>query len=68
MCCSEGKGDGLQQAISSRVPSVVCKGTVTVWLMDSEWFATGSQELWGKRVKGQGLGHIIKWHDPTGSI
>lgn len=48
MCCSEGKGDGLQQAISSRVPSVVCKGTVTVWLMDSEWFATGSQELWEK--------------------
>lgn len=45
---SDGKtgGGGPQQAISSSVPSVVCKGTVTVWLMDSEWLATGSQELW----------------------
>lgn len=39
-------GGGPQQAISSSVPSAVCRGTVTVWLMDSEWFATGSQELW----------------------
>lgn len=44
-----GDGGGPQQAISSSVPSVVCKGTVTVWLMDSEWFATGSQELWENR-------------------
>lgn len=49
MCGSEGKGGGPQQAISSSVPSVVCRGTVTVWLMDSEWFATGSQELWENR-------------------
>lgn len=40
---------GPQQAISSSVPRVVCKGTLTVWLMDSEWFATGSQELWENR-------------------
>lgn len=48
-CGTEGQGGGgPQQAISSKVPSVVCKGTVTVWLMESEWFATGSQELWEK--------------------
>lgn len=46
-----GQGGGPQQAISSSVPSVVCRGTVTVWLMDSEWFATGSQELWENRSK-----------------
>lgn len=44
-----GWGGGPQQAISSSVPSVACRGTVTVWLMDSEWFATGSQELWEKK-------------------
>ncbi len=49
MCVAlKGSGGGPQQAISSKVPSVVCRGTVTVWLMDSEWFATGSQELWKK--------------------
>jgi len=49
VCGSGRDGGGLQQAISSRVPSVVCRGTVTVWLMDSVWFATGSQELWEKK-------------------
>lgn len=44
-----GWGEGPQQAISSSVPSVVCRGTVTVWLMDSVWLATGSQELWENR-------------------
>lgn len=49
-----GNGGGPQQAISSSVPSVVCKGTVTEWLMDSEWFATGSQELWEKPQSSHG--------------
>ena len=36
-----------QQAISSRLARVVCRGTLTVWLIDSEWFGSGSQELCG---------------------
>jgi len=39
------KGNSAQQAISSRVPRVVCRGTLTVWLIDSEWFTTGSHVL-----------------------
>lgn len=34
-----------QQAISSRVPKAVCRGTFTVWLMVSEWFGIVSQVL-----------------------
>lgn len=45
------EGNGAQQAISSRVPRVVCRGTLTVWLIDSEWFTTGSHVLWEKPNK-----------------
>lgn len=59
-----GNGGGPQQAISSSVPSVVCKGTVTVWLMESEWLATGSQELWENQKS-----HMRKkYHMPCGAI
>lgn len=37
---------GRQQAISSKVPRAVCRGTFTVWLMVSEWFGIVSQVLW----------------------
>lgn len=41
-----GGSEGRQQAISSRVPRAVCRGTFTVWLMVSEWFGIVSQVLW----------------------
>lgn len=40
-----------QQAISSRVPKAVCRGTFTVWLMVSEWFGIVSQVLCGGRKR-----------------
>lgn len=62
MCVAlTGSGGGPQQAISSSVPSVVCKGTVTVWLMDSEWFATGSQELWENQKSHMRRKHHVMW-------
>lgn len=42
--------EGCQQAISSKVPRAVCRGTFTVWLMVSEWFGIVSQVLWKGRV------------------
>lgn len=57
-----GWGGGPQQAISSSVPSVVCRGTVTVWLMDSEWFATGSQELWENKPGEQNIGLRVSFY------
>lgn len=41
-----GWSKGCQQAISSKVPRAVCRGTFTVWLMVSEWFGIVSQVLW----------------------
>lgn len=41
-----------QQAISSRVPKAVCRGTFTVWLMVSEWFGIVSQVLCGEKKGG----------------
>lgn len=43
------RGSCAQQAISSRVPRVVWRGTLTVWLMVSEWFTTGSHVLWRQK-------------------
>lgn len=40
-----GSSEGRQQAISSKVPRAVCRGTFTVWLMVSEWFGIVSQVL-----------------------
>lgn len=41
-----------QQAISSRVPKAVCRGTFTVWLMVSEWFGIVSQVLYREKKGG----------------
>lgn len=46
-----GWSEGRQQAISSKVPRAVCRGTFTVWLMVSEWFGIVSQVLWRGRGK-----------------
>lgn len=46
-----GSSEGRQQAISSKVPRAVCRGTFTVWLMVSEWFGIVSQVLWRGRGK-----------------
>lgn len=43
---------GCQQAISSKVPRAVCRGTFTVWLMVSEWFGIVSQVLWRQGDRG----------------
>lgn len=48
-----GQSESCQQAISSKVPRAVCRGTFTLWLMFSEWFGIGSQVLWWEAESGR---------------